>query len=133
MTIEAQNAILKITEEPNLKTVLIFTSNSVENILPALSSRMVRVFMGSRFDKRGPRTEGFTTLKDLKNKDGVFIKELVDSPINLENFLNNLVMELRKDLLKNFRLIKEVLHRQRIMKQFNTNKKLQVEAIIEKL
>lgn len=131
MTPEAQNAILKIVEEPPPAACIIMTSLGTENLLPALSSRLSKIFLSSRDTVvQNPTVHEFLT-KPLRRTP--IIKELIDKEADLDNFFFGLLAGLRRDLNKNWPVIKEVLDRQRIIKQFNTNKKLQMEAIVEKI
>ena len=46
LTVEAQNALLKITEEPPASSLIIFISSDLESILPTILSRMEKVYFG---------------------------------------------------------------------------------------
>jgi predicted CopG family antitoxin len=61
------------------------------------------------------------------------IKELVDrqkeNPELLDRFFESLILKLKKDPVANFREMKSVLNRLFLIKSYNTNKRLQLEAI----
>jgi DNA polymerase-3 subunit delta' len=62
-----------------------------------------------------------------------FIKKLVDDqkerPEMLDRFFESLIVILRKDPVKNHQMIKSVLSRLFLIKSYNVNKRLQIEAI----
>jgi DNA polymerase III subunit delta' len=47
LTNEAQNALLKITEEPPLSALLILITSDIESILPTIVSRLPKVYFGA--------------------------------------------------------------------------------------
>lgn len=47
LTTEAQNALLKITEEPPASSLLILATADIESILPTIVSRLPKVYFGS--------------------------------------------------------------------------------------
>ncbi len=46
LTMEARNALLKITEEPPLSSLLILIISDIESILPTITSRLPRLYFG---------------------------------------------------------------------------------------
>jgi DNA polymerase III delta prime subunit len=46
LTTEAQNALLKITEEPPASSLIIFISSDPESLLPTIMSRIEKVYFG---------------------------------------------------------------------------------------
>ena len=170
LTPEAQNAILKITEEPPEHSVLILIVNQPDNLLPALLSRLQKIYFGrlgdeemaeilkaqssrlkaeiisSSFGRPGRAmrlvsdsitkeakdyARGFLKLADYQRSK--LIKELVDNqrdkPKLMDYFFEELILELNKDGIKNARILKSVLHRLFLIKSYNVNKRLQLEAI----
>jgi DNA polymerase III delta prime subunit len=47
LTTEAQNALLKITEEPPVSSLLIFITSDIESILPTIVSRLPKIYFGA--------------------------------------------------------------------------------------
>lgn len=47
LTTEAQNALLKITEEPPESSLLLLVTSDVESILPTISSRLPKLYFGT--------------------------------------------------------------------------------------
>lgn len=72
-------------------------------------------------------------LKIAGSNRSMLIKELVDeqkeNPELLDRFFESLILELRRDLVKNSLILKSVLHRLFLIKSYNVNKRLQLEAI----
>jgi DNA polymerase III subunit delta' len=46
LTTEAQNALLKITEEPPASSLLILVTSDIESILPTIASRLPKIYFG---------------------------------------------------------------------------------------
>jgi DNA polymerase III gamma/tau subunit len=46
MTTEAQNALLKVTEEPPTSSLLLLVTSDLESILPTITSRLPRIYFG---------------------------------------------------------------------------------------
>ncbi|HEY5220763.1 MAG TPA: hypothetical protein VIJ29_01255 [Candidatus Paceibacterota bacterium] len=47
LTTEAQNALLKITEEPPASSLLILITSDIESILPTITSRLPKIYFGA--------------------------------------------------------------------------------------
>lgn len=47
LTTEAQNALLKITEEPPVSSLLILVTSDIESILPTIVSRLPKIYFGA--------------------------------------------------------------------------------------
>ncbi len=47
LTTEAQNALLKITEEPPASSLLILITSDIESILPTIASRLPKIYLGA--------------------------------------------------------------------------------------
>ena len=69
----------------------------------------------------------------LKSQNSAMIKELVEeqkeNPKLLDYFFESLILNLRKEPVKNLLVLKSALHRLFLIKSYNTNKRLQLEAI----
>ncbi|MDI6717625.1 MAG: hypothetical protein QMD86_01050 [Patescibacteria group bacterium] len=106
LTAEAQSAILKIIEEPPKDSLIILICQSDENLMETIKSRIHKIFF--------PSLE-----KNIKNK----LEE------NAEKLLITELLKLKSDPIKNFAMIKEILNRLTLIKQFNLNKKLQLRTV----
>jgi len=164
LTPQAQNAILKITEEPPEHSVIILIVNKLDNLLPPLLSRMQKIYFGRLSDSEMgsvtkdkeiisiswgrlgravhlfsddlmKQAEGYANnfLKMSSKAKSDLIKELVEEqkekPQLLDRFFESLILKLRKDPIKNVGILKSVLNRLFLIKSYNTNKRLQLEAI----
>lgn len=173
LTAEAQNAILKITEEPPEHALIILIANNTDNLLPPILSRLHRVYFSrltegeiTEFLIQNTEISTPEALKTAKNAHGrpgmaldmitnkeltkiaaeaekflkssgyaksQIIKNLVDEqrekPEILDKFFDFLLIQLRKDPVKNHQQIKSLLGRFFLIKSYNVNKRLQIEAI----
>lgn len=147
LTAEAQNAILKIAEEPPAHALIIILVRDPDILLSTLSSRFQKIYVHGNFQFPTPTgrqaishayrqagffqlSKAFLTASGVKRKE--IIKELIDGKDNaeLENFVAGLITGLRSDIMKNWKVIKEILHRWSLIKKYNVNKKLQLEAVL---
>jgi len=172
LTAEAQNAILKITEEPPEHSLIILIVNNLDNILPPILSRLQKIYFSTTprkdifnflIEDRGinkDKAENIAQMAvgkpgralDLIDKDFSYIDDLVngflktsgyaksqfiknfieehkENPEILDYFFEFLIIKLRKEPIKNNALIKSVLSRLFLIKSYNVNKRLQLEAI----
>ncbi|MBI3046561.1 MAG: AAA family ATPase [Candidatus Harrisonbacteria bacterium] len=184
LTQQAQNAILKITEEPPDRATIILVTNQLENLLPTLLSRLQKIHFSRLSDSemekvispisrigrispispsgpiigaalgrpgRAMRLKENQLTKDADNYAIKFlassafnrsklIKELVDLQRDLTDkedkesmlmdyFFESLILKLREDPIKNNKLLKSALHRLFLIKSYNVNKRLQLEAL----
>lgn len=168
LTSEAQNAALKIIEEPPFQSLIIFVVSDGDLLLPTLSSRLQKVYFprvsakkiadlllvldknlgkkkaeqialasfgrpGRAVDAINLREESEKTEKIVRifltgslNKD--FLDAIIEN--NLDKFFEFLIIELKKDPIKNFKILKEALKRIALIKMFNVNKRLQLKAML---
>lgn len=126
LTPEAQHAALKIVEEPPESALIIFIANSEDSLFPTLNSRLQKIyFPGSgnlRETPKYPAKAGTTGQVDAKLSD-----------VEVDQFLENLINNFRKESIKNSQQLKEILKRLTLIKQFNTNKRLQLRALISNI
>lgn len=124
LTNQAQNAALKIVEEPPESALIIFIAKNIENLLPTLTSRLQKIHFpqtrnhaDNNAEPRGQYTG------NLRGTDAKF------SDVDVDQFFENLINDLKKDTIKNSQRLKEILKRLVLIKQFNVNKRLQLKAI----
>lgn len=176
LTPQAQNAILKIAEEPPENAMIILIVNQPDNILPPLLSRLQKIYFGRLSDeemkgvtdekgilalsfgrpgKASRLEESDENTKTAESYASQFIrssgparskliKELID--LNREQaedagennggraelldlFFESLILNLQKDPIRNNLILRDVLHRLFLIKSYNVNKRLQLEAI----
>ncbi|MEK9186042.1 MAG: hypothetical protein AAB885_00460 [Patescibacteria group bacterium] len=143
LTDEAQNAILKTVEEPPSHALIILIAKNEEVLLPTLVSRLQKIYVHGKSEilnqgiETNPRLKEFFGSSVSRRKE--IIKELVDQVKEtgedkiLEEFIAGLISELRRDIIKNWKAIKEVLHRWSMIKRYNTNKRLQLETMLQQV
>ncbi len=126
LTNQAQNAALKIVEEPPESALIIFIAKNIENLLPTLTSRLQKIHFPKTWnhadinaDKRGYISE------NLRSN----LRESALSNVDVDQFFENLIGDLKKDPIKNSQRLKEILKRLVLIKQFNVNKRLQLKVI----
>ncbi|HEY4475792.1 MAG TPA: hypothetical protein VJB92_03700 [Candidatus Paceibacterota bacterium] len=142
LTAHAQNAILKIAEEPPEHGLLILAAKSPEVLLPPLVSRFQKIYFSSSGEtpiKKSEEAEKFAIqllrAPTPKERTGTIklILEAADAQKNLlDDIIYVIMRELKKEPAKNWRVIKEFLKRWTLMNQFNVNRKLQLEAALYK-
>ena len=140
LTVPAQNAILKIAEEPPAHALIILLVKTPEGLLPAVRSRFQQIFIaGESRIANGESQIAKSFLKSSVAKRKDLLKALMEEVKETENgqiledFVTGLILELRRDKLKNWKGLKELLARWSLIKQFNVNKKLQLEAVLNLL
>lgn len=164
LTPEAQNAILKITEEPPPSAILILVARQLENLISPLVSRLQKIYFGRLADAeignfvndkkiiisslgrpgRAFRLQSDPLTQDAKKYACLFLKangsersRLIKGFIDIQKgrsdfldmFFEELILELRKDIISNAAVLKSVLNRFFMIKSYNTNKRIQMEAI----
>lgn len=141
LTPQAQNAILKITEEPPTSALLILIVDQLENLAPTLLSRFQKIYFGlpagtkrlsDELMKEGEKYANQFLKKQAASRSEL-IKQLVEAqkekPELLDRFFEALIFQLQKDPIRNAKTLRSVLHRLFLIKKYNTNKRLQLEAI----
>lgn len=142
LTHQAQNALLKITEDAPEHALVIIIARREENLLPTLLSRLQRIYRAKADGASGASYEGKDMagklaaqfLKSSREERAEIIKTVVgkedkNAPDITGSFLNGLLGELKKDLIGNSKFIGAVLERQRLLGQHPLNKRLQLEFL----
>jgi len=150
LTTEAQNALLKLTEEPPVSSLLILITADMESILPTIASRMQKVYFGpvkeAELGKPGLTwrmahdqafTESLETAdKFLKTTAATrkdFIKKLIEpDDFTLRIFLDAVIIILAKG--KPSKAKAALWHRTLALQEnatnFGLNPRLQLEALL---
>ena len=141
LTPEAQHAALKIVEEPPESALIIFIANSEDSLFPTLNSRLQKIYF--------PQTRNYA--ENNAEPGGQYTGNLRETPkypakagttgqvdaklsdVEVDQFFENLINNFRKESIKNSQQLKEILKRLTLIKQFNTNKRLQLRALISNL
>lgn len=165
LTVEAQNAILKIAEEPPEHALILLIARNPETILPPLRSRLQKIYFAplpsAEMEKTGVSqaiadaaygrpgralalsdpSPALTTAREYAQRflrssgpmRSKLIKEFVDlqkeQPEVLDLFFEEAIAALRKDPVRNAAALRDILHRLFLIKEYTTNKRLQLEAI----
>lgn len=134
LTLPAQNAILKIAEEPPAGALLVLLLKDPGALLPAVQSRFQRIFLaGQDVVEAAPKEVG-VFLKTAPAKRKEFLKALIErteeEPRLVDDFVRGMMLELQKDPVKNWKLLKALSRRWALMCEFNLNKRLQLEAAL---
>lgn len=150
LTPAAQNAILKITEEPPSYGLIILILPNFDVLAPTLVSRCRLVYFSrvarpeiikwlvkkhklsqNKAEKITLQSFGRPGLAEslIKEEKLAKIGELA-SLDDYRRFVKGLIIELYQDKTKNSRQLAELLKRLRLMESLNTNKKLQLQTAL---
>lgn len=108
MTEEAQNAILKILEEPNSSSILILVTNNPEFLLPTIISRCQEI----KFFPHPPEIiKSFLTDTKLTNQDQKFLVQLTNGRLGLIKSIidSNQIKEVRNEIAELEQILKSDL------------------------
>ena len=131
LTPEAQNAILKVAEEPPSHALIILLVKDHTNLIPTLVSRFQKIYLGGENNENVPLSikkyvNDFLKGSPIQRKN--IIKEILEQEGALDGFIRVLMIELNRDPKKNWKILKELLYRWTMINQYNVNKRLQLEA-----
>lgn len=149
LTDQAQNALLKVAEDPPEHALILIALRDASLLLPALASRLEKIFVGSSGAATGDndlqveaRAHALEFLKAPMKQRSDLIKKLVehdgDEEIEkkdkiIDTFLDELVREVSKRPEAHAQLLREILKRQTAMRDFSTNRRIQLEAVSQML
>ncbi|MBN1618760.1 hypothetical protein JW887_05480 [Candidatus Dojkabacteria bacterium] len=153
LTPEAQNSLLKVLEEPNTHSIFILTTKNEKKLLPTIQSRCSKVFVKESLiseekskqisSELDPKIEGFISKslveKFLEIED--IIAEDKDNPDTVANFIRNLTIYYRNELIKSindkdlervkeYKNILEHIQKTTFFLSKNTNKRMTLENLI---
>jgi DNA polymerase III delta prime subunit len=136
LTDEAQNALLKITEEPPPSALLFLLIDDPERLRPTLASRLPKIFFPQFPGELNASGEYAEIAKRFLKSDagtrGALLKELVgDEHFDWDRFLEALLLitPVKKE---NFNFWHAVLKLRREINYFNLNPRLQLMALAER-
>jgi DNA polymerase III delta prime subunit len=147
-TDQAQNAILKIVEEPPSHALIILTLRDVNSLLPALKSRLQAIYVAPEAGMKPALTPLEERAQELVEKflmsastdRSKLLKGLVDEDKEAEKseqivdaFVRELLLHLSRKPEQNVYALKELLKRQTAMGDYSTSRKLQLEAALQYL
>lgn len=155
LTREAQNALLKIIEEPPKHALIIFIASDASVLLPTIVSRCRKIYFprvskkiisewlmkefslsekeamdtaNVSFGRPGLVKEMVETDKKTKKKPAKDIFKF-ESDSEYRDFVKKTIIELYRDKNKNISALSEFCKRLAFNETFNTNKKLQLQSI----
>jgi DNA polymerase-3 subunit delta' len=149
LTPEAQNAILKIAEEPPLQSLMILIVANPESLLPTIASRFQKVYFERVKAEEietwliGEHKLGSNQARQLSRlcfgRPGLAMELIREkrldfnnllTPADYQSFIKKEIISLYEDKLKNTAGLKELLKRLAFIESLNTNKKLQLQAAL---
>jgi len=130
ITTEAQNALLKTLEEPPESTYIIVQVTNAEEILPTILSRCKVYEVSSEKD----HVDTSRVLKILNSKNGAGEKLKLAQDLSKDknealDFIENLILTARKNIVENYEKIKILQKFHTIIKTTNINLRLALENL----
>lgn len=148
LTTQAQNAILKLAEEPPAHALILITVRELGSLLGPLRSRLAAYYLPASHAGAVERTPREARAELLVEKlllsrpaeRAALIKELIEEDKEdsvekkdkiVDTFLSCLIAELAQRPEKNLPALRQALLRQTAMSDYSTSKKLQLEALLQ--
>lgn len=143
LSLEAQNALLKILEEPPNQSQIILTSPSDNNLLPTIASRCLKIDLGQNSLEKGSPSQAELSLELLgaKPAERVLLSEKIEPEeflkfwrevlLNKTGLKQKVELDQKFESLKNqeiINFIKEIVKTSQALNQ-NVNKKLALEIL----
>ena len=131
LTLLEQNAILKISEEPPSQSLIFLLVSDPAVLIAPLASRFQKIYNARSIEKENILPEAREFLMGNLMGRNAIIKSVTSDDDLLEKFVRSVMLELDKDPIKNFKALKELTYRWSLIRQHNTNKKLQLESWLQ--
>ena len=132
LTIHAEQALLKVAEDPPAHAFLLFGAADPSVLIAPLASRLQKLFVASSEPTASAddvaRFKQFLRTAGKARKD--FLKKLVENDAAMEGFVAAAFAHLHKDPVRQCGTLKELLNRWSLIRRFNVNKRLQLEAAL---
>ncbi len=133
LTREAQDAFLKIVEEPPEHGLVLFVARDPAFLSPALQSRFQKLYVSSSLDAALPE-DAVAEADEFLDASASLRKEIMKQILERDEiavslFATAVMASLDRDPQKNWRVLKEMSYRLMLMGRHTTNRKLQWEAI----
>ncbi len=135
-SLEAQNSILKLLEEPPNNTLIVLSAPSDSKLLPTITSRTKIIFLGKKYEyKSDPEIEKL--LNSFINKKGFNL--FADRQFTVSNkeeagtFIDQVIFLFRNRLIndkKASRIIKEAIRLKNLLQNNNLNHQLTIDHIL---
>ncbi len=143
LTAEAQHALLKTAEEPPEHGLMLMSALDPRALVAPLVSRFQKIYVGGAEDEELSDTEkkaaqfakkfiaGTAAERKVIIADVLEAEELPRAEQLLAHFVRHLLLECHKDPVKHVRLMGRLTERWAKMQDFNTNRKLQLETLLD--
>lgn len=144
MTDQAQAAFLKTVEEPPEHGLILMSALDPRILVPALGSRFQKIYVTGDSDEEefsGAEKKAAQLAKKFVLSAAPERKKIIGEVLEAEElpraeqllayFVRHCLIECRKDPVKHVRLMGRMTERWAKMQDFNTNKKLQLETLLE--
>lgn len=145
LTNEAQNALLKISEDPPVGAQIIIIAKSEENLLPTLRSRFHKIYLSPVLADGGGHSQISEEVLDLAKRflksDARARSEIIKAVIGKGSeaseatedktlvFLDALVFHLKKEPIKYASFLGAILERKVLISSLSLNKRLHLEFL----
>lgn len=136
LTAQAQNAMLKISEEPPSRALIFLSANNIHRLLPTVVSRFQSIYISdSACEPEDKEISGLVKnfLSGENRWRSEIIKQIVekngDGNDRVLDFLDQLIFELGKNKIANAGKLSLILSRRELIGRYSLNKRLQLEFI----
>jgi hypothetical protein len=139
LTIEAQNALLKLLEEPPNNTIIIVLVDSTDSVLPTIRSRCQIIELTKNLDDENEDLGKYLKLLDLIEKAGIgerlrIAQDYSKDKTETIELVEKMILALRKELLENQNSelvgkIKKLQQAYTIIRNTNANLRLSLENL----
>ncbi len=129
----AQQALLKVLEEPPEHAVIFLSVHDPQTLFPPVVSRLQRLYLSGEpefADKHHFREEVPLFLRADSKGRKEMLKAFTEEERPLMDFAVALLEHLRADAAKNFRVLGALSYRLMQMHRYTTNQRLQIEAAV---
>ncbi len=138
----AQNAILKIAEEPPEHALLLLVAYDWQSLIAPLASRFQKIYFNIPAEDGGTEEPAYARAREVAEailaagsarERSQILKDAFAEEVLADALVYHLCKRLMRKPLVNAAVLRELLHRHALMRQYPTNKKLQLEAALSKL
>lgn len=132
LTVPAEQALLKIAEEPPPHALLVLTALDPNALLPTLASRFPKVYVSGESDEVIPEALR-AAAEEFRRADARARRELLKAlgeAEQLEPFARALIAMLAPSVRTEWRTLRKFLRAYTLMQQYTVNKRLQMEAAL---
>lgn len=133
LTSQAAPALLKLLEEPPPAALILLTVRDLDALLTTIRSRCERFYVTTGGEERkDPEAQALVRvfLAADRRKRSEQLKAIVESPSLLERFVASALLAFHRSPRVPARTVERLLFRWTAISQYNTNKRLQLEAAL---